>query len=227
MKIGLYVPTRGRPDKLSRCIDSAYATASQPEKVEVIAYRDADDPSYDGAEFRCTFVTGPRTMLSKCWNACYSVGDADIVMHCGDDLVFRSEGWDDMVRNAFAAIEDRIAFVYGRDGAHDEALGTHGFLSREWVEAVGYMVPPLFSHDYNDTWLHEVGRRIGRAVYLPDLFTEHMHYFWGKAERDQTYADHEAAGDRDGVHWIWAETEHLRIRDAERLTAAIAAAAGQ
>ena len=42
---------------------------------------------------------------------------------------------------------------------------THGFLHRNWVETVGYFVPPYFSSDFNDTWLNEVADMIGRKIY--------------------------------------------------------------
>ena len=35
-----------------------------------------------------------------------------------------------------------------------------------WVETVGYFVPPYFSSDFNDTWLNEVADMIGRKIYL-------------------------------------------------------------
>lgn len=219
MRFGLYVPTRGRPEQLARCIDSAFDTAEHPERVEFICYRDDDDDSYDGCDLRTRWVTGPRLTLSKCWNVCYAAGDADIVCHLGDDIVFRTEGWDTAVAEVFEAMPDRIGFVYTRDGVQDQALGTHGFLSRQWVEAVGYMCPPLFSHDYNDTWLNEVAHRIGRRIYLPNVLMEHMHWLWGKADHDQTYLDHEEFGRRDNVSELWCATEELRERDAARLRA--------
>lgn len=218
-KIGVYIPTRGRPTELARCVESIFDTATDPDRVQVICYRDDDDTSYDDVDLPVTWITGPRVMLSKAWNICYSAGDADVVCHGGDDIVFRSEHWDSMVEAVVESVPDRIAFVYGRDGHQDDKLGTHGFITREWAEAVGYMVPPLFSHDYNDTWLNEVAARIGRRMYLPDLFMEHMHWIWGKAPHDQTYLDHEQAGAEDNVAALWESTSSLRVRDAARLMA--------
>lgn len=219
MRFTLLIPTRGRPDELTRCVESAFETADDPDRVEVWCYRDDDDSAYDGLDLPVRWVTGPRVTLSRTWNVLDAAAGGDIVCHCGDDLIFRTDGWDTAVQSAFEQYGDRIAFVYGRDGAQDANLGTHGFVSRQWIDAVGYFCPPLFSHDYNDTWLNEVSEVLGRRVFLPDVLMEHMHWIWGKSEHDQTYLDHEAFGVRDNVRQLWADTVDLRRRDVDRLRA--------
>jgi hypothetical protein len=173
--------------------DSIVDTATHPELIEVITYIDDDDQSYDELDLFVDWniVRGPRSHdglvgnLSVMWNHCYEVSTGAIVMHCGDDIVFRTEGWDDVVRRAFADVPDNILFAFGRDGFQDgNNFGTHGFIHREWVEAVGYFVPPYFVSDYNDVFLNDVAKAIGRHREIP-IFTEHMHYINGKAEIDQ------------------------------------------
>lgn len=215
----MLIPTRGRPESLAGCVESALETADDSDRVEFWCYRDDDDTSYEDSDLPVRWVTGPRITLSRTWNVLDAASGGDIVCHLGDDIVFRSDGWDSAVRGAFWEYADRIAFVYGRDGVQDANLGTHGFVSRQWIDAVGYFCPPLFSHDYNDTWLNVVADAVGRRVFLSDVFMEHMHWIWGKSEHDQTYLDHEAFGVRDGVRAIWQSTAELRVRDAERLQA--------
>ena len=217
--IGLMVPTRGRPAELERCVKSALESADHPDQVEVWCYRDEDDDSYADLELPVRWVTGPRITLSRTWNVLDAASGCAIVGHCGDDVVFRTYGWDVDVLESFEEFTDRIAFVYGRDGVQDQKLGTHGFVSREWIDAVGYFCPPLFSHDYNDTWLNVVAELIGRRVYMPDMLIEHMHWMWGKSDHDQTYQEHEEFGRRDDVAGLWNATGDLRLRDAERLRA--------
>ena len=190
--ISLLLPTRQRPSQLARLVESVNATATDPSRIELVTYTDDDDPSYDALELDIHWVRvrGPRlhdglVNLSVKWNECHAVAQGDIYMHCGDDIIFRTTGWDDVVRQAFDNVPDKILFAFGRDGYQDgNNFGTHGFIHRNWIEAVGYLFPPLFVGDWNDTFLNDVSKRLNRHLEIP-IFTEHMHYCCGKAEIDQ------------------------------------------
>jgi hypothetical protein len=217
-KISLLVPTRGRPENVERLIKSLQETSAV--MPEVVLYVDLDDEKMIDwqrpAGVDVKFVTGPRITLSECWNKCLEVATGDILMHAGDDIVFKTKGWDDMVRRAFAAYSDRILFVHGDDGYWGNRFGTHGFIHRKWVETVGYFVPPYFSSDFNDTWLNEVANAIGRRLYLP-FVTEHMHFLFGKGEKDQTHIDRLERHKKDEVEKLYNELAPKRVEDAERL----------
>jgi glycosyltransferase involved in cell wall biosynthesis len=220
--ISVLVPTRNRPHSVKRLLDSAYATADTD--VEFIFYVDQDDPSYletlqlTGVD---NTITGPRVVLSEMWNACAKVARHDIMMHCGDDIVFRSDDWDTKVLEEFDHWPDKIVFVHGRDGYQDARLGTHGFLHRRWVDAVGYLVPPYFSSDYNDLWLTEVADALDRRRYLPDIYTEHMHPAAGKGEWDQTHQERLVRHKRDKVDRIYRSKIAEREADIKKLRAII------
>lgn len=196
--------------------DSALATAAGP--VEVLAYVDDDDPHRDAYSKigNARVLIGSRIVLSDCWNQLAAQARGDILGMAADDIRYRTPGWDTKIREAFAQYADRIVFVYGRDGIHDEKLGTHGFVSRRWIETVGYFTWPGFPADYADTWLHDVAKRIGRAVYLPDILIEHLHPIAGKADWDQTHQERLARAD----HTIYRRLASRRAADARVLEAA-------
>lgn len=201
--ISLLLPTRQRPGNLRRLVDSINATKAS-EMIELVTYIDDDDDSYDDLELDISWhkVRGPRNIsglvnLSVMWNECYEVACGDILMHCGDDIVFRTDGWDFIVYQAFEVVEDKILFAFGRDGIQDaNNFGTHGFIHRRWIDAVGYLFPPLFVSDYNDTFLNDVSKLIGRHRQI-EIYTEHMHYIAGKADIDQNTAERL---ERHGAH---------------------------
>lgn len=186
--ISVLLPTRKRREMFLRLYNSAMSLANHPGLVEVVYYVDEDDDSYDGLNlYNATRISGPRVVLSEMWNACYEAATGDIFMHCGDDIVFRTEGWDDVIRSTFAEYPDGIAFVYGNDGngeSEKNQFGTHGFVHRNWVDTVGYFVPPYFVSDYNDTFLNDMAKKVGRHRFV-DILTEHMHYSLGKSEMDE------------------------------------------
>lgn len=191
-RISLLLPTRQRPRQLSRLVDSVNATAARPGTIELVTYIDSDDPTYDNLTLDIDWVKirGPRVHddglvnLSAKWDDCYAACHGDVVMHAGDDIVMCTHAWDDIVREAFDEVPDRILFAYGLDGIQPSDFGTHGFLSREWVRAVGFFLPPLFSSDYNDVFLNQVAKMVGRHR-LVKILTEHLHYCVGKAPMDR------------------------------------------
>lgn len=217
--ISLLIPSRGRPDWFTRMALSAFHTATHPRHLEIVLYLDEDDPkreSYPNFE-QVKKIGGDRIVLSEMWNRCFEASRGEILMHCGDDIVFLTPGWDQCVRREFARSEDKVLFVHGDDlGPNGKVFGTHGFVHRRWVETLGYFVPPLFSSDWNDVWLNEIADAIGRRVLIP-IETEHLHYTFGKAERDQTHHDREERGARDDVVALYKRTGKERKRDAEKL----------
>lgn len=221
--ISVLCPTRGRPESVERMIESAWETADTD--IEIILHADRDDPQLDQTaallvEFPgVRLLVDDRMLLSEYWNRCAAVAHHDVLMQCGDDIVFRTPGWDAVVLAAFERVPDRIALVYGDDGFQHEAMATHGFLHRRWMETVGYFVPPYFASDFNDLWLTEVARALGRLVYLPHVLTEHMHPVAGKGVWDRTHQERLARHAAERVDQIWHTTAHLRARDAGKLRA--------
>lgn len=183
----------------------------------MIVRLDDDDTSLYLEKENLAYITGPRIVMSEMWNECYRAASGDICWHGGDDVTFRTLGWDEIVRETFPP--DGIAFVHGHDlSPNGDWLGTHGFLRREWVDAVGYFLPPYFSSDYADVWLVDVSDLIGRHVYIP-IVTEHHHPDFGKAVRDQTYYDRVARHKADDMDARYLELGAERESDAEKLRA--------
>lgn len=218
--ISLLAPTRNRPDWALRMWESAQATAVGD--IELVLYVDDDDPSLselDAIE-DATIVIGDRCVLSDTWNRAYAKAEGNIVMQAADDLVFRSHGWDKAVAEAFP--HDGIALVYGRDGYQDEKLATHGFVTRKWVETVGYFLPPWFVSDYSDLWIDDVAEKIGRRVFLPEVYIEHMHPDAGKAELDRTHRERLERHKRDDPGRLYASLANDREMDAVKLAQVMA-----
>jgi glycosyltransferase involved in cell wall biosynthesis len=218
--ISVLVPTRNRPANVRRLLSSAFETAETD--VEFLFYVDDDDPTGSAVaelvrDVGGRTVVGDRIVLSQMWNELARKARHDVMMHCGDDIVFRSGSWDARVLDEFDSCNDKILFVHGDDGYQHNKIGTHGFLHRNWVDAVGYFVPPYFSSDYNDLWLTEVADALGRRRYLPEVYTEHMHPVIGKGEWDQTHQDRLVRHQADDVGRIYANHAGDRARDVHKL----------
>lgn len=223
--ITLCCPTRNRPGNVRRMLSSALETAAHPDLVEAVFRADDDAPGSvppDVADReRVTVITGPRAVLSGLWTECARVADGTILMQCDDEAVFRSEGWDDLVREAFASVPDRILFAHGGDGHQPPEFGALGFVSREWADVVGYFTPPYFSCDYGDTWLNDVANMLGRRRYIPGVLIEHLHPVAGKAAWDETHLQRLARGRDDDVASLYASKAAEREADTEKLRKAM------
>lgn len=224
VKISILTPTRNRPANVRRLIDSAYQTSDLPP--EFLFYLDNDDPTrYDTIEwleqYGANWILGNRITLSQMWNELAELATHDVLMHCGDDIVFRTMSWDTRVIETFEGHRDKLILVHGDDGYQHDRIATHGFYHRNWIEVLGRFVPPYFSSDYNDLWLTEVADELNRRVYLPDVYTEHMHPAAGKGELDQTHLERLARHERDNVDALYRSLADRRADDVSKLREAI------
>lgn len=193
--------------------------ADDPSRIEFVLYLDHDDPKAGlyRSDPNIKHIHGDRILLSEMWNVCYrNVDDPELLMHAGDDLIFRSKGWDTMIRTTFLGFGDRILFVHGDDGHWGSRFGTHGIIHKNWVDTVGYFVPPYFSSDFNDTWLNDVSNSLGRRIFMP-FVTEHMHPLFGKGELDQTHKDRLERHQRDNVGPLYTSKQGEREADGKKL----------
>lgn len=227
MLISILCPTRGRPQNTHRLVSSAINTAADVNQIEFVFYVDSDDTEGQRGvceaveqfpQVKIIFIIGERiNAMTETWNICYRSASGEIFMHCGDDIEFQTASWDAMVRNKFLEFPDRITFVHGNDGHYLDTFGTHGFVHKNWVETVGYFLPPYFSCDYADTWLNDVSNKISRRSYV-DILTMHMHPLFGRGPMDQTHLDRLERGRRDNVGLTYESKALERENDALKLT---------
>lgn len=218
--ISILVPTRKRPNNITRLIDSIVST-SDINNIELLIYIDDDDeesiPALQaGAEkINLIAVQGNRLIGSQMYNELGKMATGDIIMFAADDIVFRTPHWDKIIQTEFDKYEDKILFVYGEDGYQHGRIGTHGFIHRYWMELLGYVLPPKLASAYTDEWITEIASRINRKNYKPDIIIEHLHPAVGKAPVDEVYQKRiEIAGD---LATYYKSLESDRVRDAETL----------
>lgn len=224
MNISIACPSYKRPESMVRLVESVFETTKEIEKIEVIFYLDDNDfDSHNVAKILMQkfgkivkAITGPKIKLSNMWNHCAQNTDFEIVMLCADDIIFRTIYWDILVREKFNEFDDKILFVHGDDGHNSDKFGTHGFLHRNWINTVGYFLPPYFSADWCDTWINEVSDKLRRRFYVP-ILTEHMHFSLNKSELDLTHIERLERGRIDDNQKIYVEKKIERDIDFLKL----------
>lgn len=215
--ISVLIPTRNRTVRLYTTVESIRSTAKGD--VQIWCYVDADDTESASicVDLNVNFTVEPRICMSEMWSRLAELSTGDILMLCSDDVVFKTEGWDSMVEQAYAEYPDKILLVFGDDGCENgKTFSTLPFVSRRWVDTVGYFTPPGYSGDCADSHLDDVALRIGRHKYLPFVI-EHLHPAWQKAPMDATYQE---KMDRQGdARKLYNSRWQERVRDAEKLKA--------
>jgi hypothetical protein len=233
----LLVPTRSRVERFLGMVATAVRKAALPGMIEICAYVDQDDPQlaeYLKSSEEIGYYVGRRRPVAQAWEALVREASGQILMLCADDLVFRTQDWDALIVEEFARWPGRLAVVSPEDGTKQDK-GTHWFVSREWVRAVGYMtwtgdIAGLgpFEHFGCDDVPEQIARGVGCYVWRRDVLIEHMHHKYGKAPNDSVYASKRMRG-ADGRTPSERDTERLRALRPEinaaiaRVNAAIAA----
>lgn len=218
MRIVVFIPSRGRPTGAHRAVDSIRATAP---RVAPLVLVDGDDPELDDYRARVpTWVVPPGGRFTGALNsAAAAIGDGfDVLGAFGDDVVFRTPGWDATLRETLR----RPGIAYGDDRIHGVNHPTAVFMSIEVYRALGWLALPATRHQWADDGWKRLGQAAGILRYMPDVILEHMHPAAGKAEWDDGYRrvfDAEnAAADHAGFEaWV---ADGLAA-DADRVRAAL------
>lgn len=191
--ISIMCPTRGRPSNVKRLVESILTTAEKPEFLEILFYVDNDDETFPKEVedlVQVTVFRGPNIWISNAHNFLYVHSQGNIIFSAGDDMIFQTNGWDNIVRAKFKLIPDGIGLVFGDDlGTHAGQIATHGFFHRNWVDALGTWVQPGRGSLW-DMWSTENARLLNRFFFMENLIIEHRHYRQSSSavSFDDTYA---------------------------------------
>jgi hypothetical protein len=204
-------------------IQSARTLAKKPVGVRLIV--DADDPLVLGYETAAsegeTIVLPERVGYTKSLNAVASTiwDDFTILGAFGDDVLFRTRGWDRLIEDALST----PGIAYGNDLVHAAGHPTAIFMSSVIAKALGYLAIPQSRHLWVDDAWKLLGQKTDTLRYRPDCIFEHMHPAVGKAEEDQTYREvyDGVLGHQDHLGFLDWEANHADA-DAAKVRAAIA-----
>ncbi len=194
--ISLLLPTRKRPARAQRFLQSVLETARYPEQVEIVLYADDDDPASHALAcggLDVVRIIGPQQSMGAYNSACLARARGDVIMLVNDDAVMRTHGWDEALLQLDAAIPDRIYLAYGDDQFKGRKLCTFPILSRRTCEVLLRPFHPAYRGAFIDYHLMDIFKRLEqsgpkRIFYLPAIVIEHLHYRAGKAAIDETYS---------------------------------------
>lgn len=193
--ISLILPTRGRPALVERFFGSLEKMTSHLDQIEVILYVDEDDISshhLDSQSFHVTRIIGPALSMGGYNSACFERSHGEIIILVNDDIVIRTQGWDERIRAMHEEFADQVYLGYANDLYKKSKFCTFPIMSRRTCELLVAPYPNAYRRFFIDVHLFDIFKRLqhaglDRIRYYDDLVFEHLHYRTGKAPYDETY----------------------------------------
>ena len=234
MIFSILTPTRNRPEKCQRFIESIKRTTREHGRIELLFYIDNDDPSmgkyrkieevYTTDFLRIKMFEGPAKSVSKSWNDIAAISNGDYLIMGNDDLVYDTVSWDQKLERHLVNLEDPYHMCWVNDDINGNRHCAFPIISKEWYKTVDYFTPGVFHFGYNDTWVYDVAKRIGRHKYFGDILVKHLHFSHNPSERDDT-TERNRTQEKGNLYKkdlvIFNQTATIRQRDAEKIQHAI------
>jgi hypothetical protein len=206
--ISVLVPTRRRPEALSRLLASFAATVPDPCQAELVFRCDSDDPESMELVRRsgCLLVVGPRNegyrSLPLFFNQMAAVARGDVLMCCNDDAEFQTPGWPALILAEANNYPDGIFNIGVRVGLNDDKF-PFSVVSRRMMDRMGCLNDPRLL--FSDVFLLDVARAFNRAVRL-DSVTVFHHWAGHRADDTRLEANrHEFELVFKDVHGNWTD----------------------
>ena len=234
MIFSILTPTRNRPEKCERFVKSVKNTTKEHGRVELLFYVDNDDPSmgkyrkieevYTTNFLRIKMLEGKPKSVSKSWNDIAAISNGDYMIMGNDDLTYETIGWDNKLEQHLRKLPDPYHMCWVNDDINGNKHCAFPIISREWYKTVDYFAPGVFHFGYNDTWVYDIAKRIGRHKYFSDILVQHRHFSHHPSERDDT-TDRNRTQEKGNLYKkdlvIFNQTQSIRQRDAEKIQHAI------
>jgi hypothetical protein len=176
-EISIIFATRGRPELLVDVFNSLGRNTAKKDLTSVWIYVDDDDTAtlqaiekkiFPDAGIPVHWHVAPRTGgLGECHQALYKASGrtSQVYVTTVDDAQFDTPGWDDVVRAKYDEYPDGVLLAFPHDpNTADQA--TYPILGWGWLKALGHVYPGYFPYWFDDKWVDEIGRMVGRCAKL-------------------------------------------------------------
>lgn len=173
MSIVVLLPTRDNPDLAQRAYQTMLDTSSEPHMMLCIDDDQAEAYAHLGGK-RMRKHFGPRTDIVGSLNAAVrSHPEYTIYGQMTDDAVFLSDGWDSWTERAVDEFPGRLGVISPHHNGG--RFVNFPYVSREWIETVGWFACPETLHFCWDTVLELLGEATCIRYAEPTEFGLH-HY---------------------------------------------------
>lgn len=219
MSIAILCPTRARLDGYRKMVGSVIVTS---KAVELYTGMSADDHTYyhNHIDVLPYYIYQENLPTVQKWNLLSIEAMKDpknkLFMLGSDDMYFDTPGWDKALLDHYNALENKI-HVYHLQDSRDPNGTPHPIVTREYIEAMGYFIPPIFLHWFCDSWTVDIAKYNGVFTHFRGYGLVHdKPSDWGNPDSTFSRIRHFGWHDRDQYvaqecrHFL--DTEKLRLK---------------
>lgn len=221
MTIAILCPTRGRPKECKRMIESAISSAHNKSNIRVYCAFGIGDNSitdYDHKGITHDFLW-PDYPTGFKWNRLSEKALENttnkLFMLAADDMVFSTPCWDQALLDHYNALENKT-HVYALRDSRDENGTPHPIVTREYIEAMGYFLPPIYLHWFVDSWTVEIAKANNCFTHLKDYMLIHDKPS-DKGQGDETHNRIRQMGWHERDKWVNDRCQHYLALEKSRL----------
>lgn len=186
--MAIIVPSRSRPENISRLANSLKETKTNANLFVVL---DEDDSKLENYEkLNCADIIvapkGDRGITRPLNFAASNLKNKFLYfMFMGDDHVPRTENWDLIFEERLK--QTKYGVAYGNDLLQGRNLATAVCMTQNIVSALNGMAPASIKHLYIDNFWMQLGKDLNSLHYFENVIIEHLHPSCGKADWDELY----------------------------------------
>jgi len=183
MKILFKYPTRGRPLKFFRALESYYKLMSNQKNFEFIVTLDNDDSEMNKPEIleslkkipNLTYKLGNSKSKIEAINADMQNTNFDILVLVSDDMIPEEKGYDDIIRNEMnSKFPDTDGVLWFFDGWRRD-LNTLSILGKKYYDRFGYIYHPAYKSFWCDAEFTDVGNILNKQAFIDRVIIRHLH----------------------------------------------------
>jgi len=222
-KLLVTCPTRNRPQKALRMLESFYNTKHY-DSTDIRFYISDEDPKLN--EYKHVLpdelcVIGTRLYITNVFNVFPTLIEADYYSIINDDHIYKSQDWD---KTLIDVLEQNngwgIAYANDSFGVSNGLVGTP-MMSRKMFNALGYFVLPDLWHLRTDKYWHDLAKSLNRSFYCKDVEIFHNHELalsdWQKWDDNYKWVYSKEVHDHDfAVYDEWLKNKGLE-KDTKRV----------
>lgn len=143
-----------------------------------------------------------------------------LFMLAADDIIFATPLWDKALLDHYRSLENKI-HVYALQDSRDPDGTPHPIVTREYIDAMGYFLPPIFLHWYVDSWTVEIAKANSCFTHFKDYLLIHDKPS-DRGEGDETHKSIRRAGWRERDKWVAEKCITWLAHEKSRLATIIA-----
>lgn len=217
LKILVKYPSRGRPERFFKSLDSFYTNIAVNDHFHVSVTLDDDDVLMNNPpiikrikEYKnISIVWGKSESKVHAINRDMPPYPFDILLVLSDDMAFNFYGFDELIRMQFKDGLDWLIHLPDQD--EKDRLATMYIAGKAFFDRFGWIYNPVYKSLFCDTELMEIAKELGRYKYVdvPGVIS-HLLPAYGHLPSDQLWREQQQIG------WTVDQKTYLS-RKSERL----------